>query len=330
MNKLFEFILKGLRYGYQKISGVPKYTLDPVCSLEEGGEYIYQIISKGEPCMLARYGMTEMSCLTNYFSITKNEKDVLKYIQGKAEGWWWNPNMINQMERWSGFFPSTEDNLARFCQLMISDSYDVDAIAVWDGIRKGIKDMKGYLPEDIQLFPIFSYDSFLLKNPWTRVLKNKKVLVVHPFAELIESQYAKRELLFENPDVLPPFELILIKAVQSLGGVSNGFSDWFEALEWMKSKMDKLEYDIALIGCGAYGFPLAAHAKRTGHQALHIGGSLQLLFGIKGSRWEDPNHAVRAGLSVDAYTKLFANPEWVRPSEYRTREAENVENACYW
>ena len=26
-------------------------------------------------------------------------------------------------------------------------------------------------------------------------------------------------------------------------------------------------YDIALKGCGAYGFPLAAYAKETGHQA---------------------------------------------------------------
>lgn len=46
--------------------------------------------------------------------------------------------------------------------------------------------------------------------------------------------------------------------------------------------MDKVEYDVCLIGCGAYGFPLAAHAKRTGHKAIHLGGSLQLLFGIAG------------------------------------------------
>ena len=50
----------------------------------------------------------------------------------------------------------------------------------------------------------------------------------------------------------------------------------------MKSQMDQTDYDIALIGCGAYGFPLAAHAKRMGKQAIHMGGSLQLLFGIRG------------------------------------------------
>lgn len=46
--------------------------------------------------------------------------------------------------------------------------------------------------------------------------------------------------------------------------------------------MDKIDYDICLIGCGAYGFPLAAHAKRKGKKAVHLGGALQLLFGIKG------------------------------------------------
>ena len=40
-------------------------------------------------------------------------------------------------------------------------------------------------------------------------------------------------------------------------------------------------FDIALIGCGAYGFPLAAFVKGIGKKAVHIGGPLQLFFGIK-------------------------------------------------
>lgn len=62
--------------------------------------------------------------------------------------------------------------------------------------------------------------------------------------------------------------------------------------------MDAVDYDIVLLGCGAYGFPLAAYAKRRGKQAIHMGGSLQLLFGIKGKRWEDQNYAIRARENV--------------------------------
>lgn len=81
----------------------------------------------------------------------------------------------------------------------------------------------------------------------------------------------------------------MIRAVQSLGGNSQ-FKDWFEALEYMKTEIDKVDYDICLIGAGAYGFPLAAHVKRQGKQGVHLGGALQLLFGIKGKRWEMANY----------------------------------------
>ena len=87
--------------------------------------------------------------------------------------------------------------------------------------------------------------------------------MIHPFAELIEAQYARRSDLFDNKDVLPDFELRTVKAVQSLGGDNQGFKDWFDALEWMKREIGKADFDICLIGCGAYGFPLAAHVKKN-------------------------------------------------------------------
>ena len=91
----------------------------------------------------------------------------------------------------------------------------------------------------------------------------------------------------------------------------------------MKKQMDQTDYDIALIGCGAYGMPLAAHAKRMGKKSFHLGGSLQLLFGIIGKRWE--NYP-----SIYLYKQLF-NEHWVRPdlSESVTN-SEVVEDSAYW
>ena len=95
--------------------------------------------------------------------------------------------------------------------------------------------------------------------------------------------------------------------------------------------MDKTEYDIALIGCGAYGFPLAAHAKRTGHQAIQLAGSLQLLFGIIGHRWTRRMYGVKEwGIKEGQYADLM-NEYWVRPNEgLKTQNAQEVENGCYW
>jgi len=113
--------------------------------------------------------------------------------------------------------------------------------------------------------------------------------------------------------------------VQSIAGECTEFSDWFAALESMKNAMDKVEYDICLIGCGAYGFPLAAHAKRRGKKGFHMGGSLQLLFGIRGKRWENPDYN-----PFYNYARLM-NEHWIKPSEEeRPRAAQMVECACYW
>jgi hypothetical protein len=56
------------------------------------------------------------------------------------------------------------------------------------------------------------------------------VLVIHPFADSIEAQYRRRELLFDNPGVLPDFHLKTVRAVQSLAGNKAPFNDGFEAI----------------------------------------------------------------------------------------------------
>ncbi|WP_274095727.1 hypothetical protein [Riemerella anatipestifer] len=39
---------------------------------------------------------------------------------------------------------------------------------------------------------------------------------------------------------------------------------WFDALEDMKNKIDLVDFDVAIIGCGAYGLPLASYIKNKG------------------------------------------------------------------
>lgn len=60
-------------------------------------------------------------------------------------------------------------------------------------------------------------------------------------------------------------------------------------------------------------------------------GSLQLLFGIRGKRWEDPNYGVQEwGIAPGSYSKL-SNEHWVRPGENeKPKNANAVEGACYW
>ena len=88
----------------------------------------------------------------------------------------------------------------------------------------------------------------------------------------------------------------------------------------MKNQISNCDYDVAIIGCGAYGLPLAAHVKRMGKVGIHIGGATQILFGIKGKRWE----------SIPAVSKLI-NEHWVKPLPEETpSEFRNMEDGAYW
>ena len=234
---------------------------------------------------------------------------------------------MRQMREWSGFFPAAPEYLARFCELMLRDMMELDILGSWLPYEREVMPMI----RDVPRVRLLNLEPYWSSRPWSRALEGRKVLVVHPFAESITLQYERnRERIFENPEVLPSFSLETLAAVQSLGAGPDRFADWFEALAWMEGEMDRRDYDVCLIGCGAYGFHLAAHAKRRGRQAVHLGGALQLLFGLRGRRWEDPAYGADPGAPKHDYSRLF-NDAWARPGREETvGHASRVEGGCYW
>ena len=286
---------------------------------EYANQLIFEILNTDAPCMISRLGSTESHCVTNYLGVKYPEKfkSSKRFIANQTPPWWWEQDTIRKMQLWSGFFPTTIEKIEQFCEMLIEDMKEVDILGSWLKqevfFQEQFKSAKRLVLEDLE--------PFFATNPWTKALEGKKVLVVHPFVETIKSQYAKRGVLFEN-DLLPDFELKTIPAVQSIAGAKTEYKDWFEALDSMKEKISKTDFDIALIGAGAYGMPLAAHVKRIGKKAFHLAGATQLLFGIKGRRWEQ--------YIVWPYMNLF-NEFWVRPtSQEQPKNANKVEDACYW
>lgn len=269
----------------------------------EANKILHKKILSEDPFMAARIGATEIKAIL-YPRLPKLLKKIFK------------KRFFSRMFTLSGFFPSNEENIIRFSEMMLIDMKKVDILGSW---RIEENFFKNELNNAIKI-KLNALEPYLHEEPWSEALKGKKVLVIHPFAELIYEQYKKRNFLFRNKNVLPNFELSVIKAVQSLSGEKNPFENWFHALEFMKKEISQKNFDIALIGCGAYGFPLAAHIKRIGKQSIHIGGSLQILFGIKGARWN--NHPI---------ISKFYNENWVRPREEdKPSKSHLVENDCYW
>lgn len=290
--------------------------------LDKSNEIIYNTLEFSKSCMIARIGASEMNVMTNWHFIKGGKRPIFEYISGKGGEWWWNIRSVEQLKRNSGVFPASLDIASRFAELSISDLPQIDVLGSW---LAGEKVFASEL-SSAKKVQLFNLEPFFANNPWTKYLEGKKVLVVHPFAKTIEMQYEKRELLFKNKDILPKFELVTYKAVQSIGGEIE-YKDWFDALEKMENDIDKIDYDIAIIGCGAYGLSLAAHIKRSGKKAVHLGGVTQILFGIIGKRWENPTRA----MCINGSYPNLMNEYWCRPSKSETpNNANKVEGACYW
>lgn len=320
MNNITIFILKALRKGYQKMMYPTHVPYDRgITDPDEASKVIYDLLASGKPCMIARYGAYELSTLVNYLGVTSSKHSVWQFIKGKQPEWWWNKNLMLRMQSNAGFFPSTEENLMKFGELMVEDSKQVDVLGSWLLDEQVMIDGFGLKFDKIYLKYL---EPFWCTTPWSQYLTNKRIVVVHPFAESIINQYENnRGNLFDNPLILPLFKsLRIVKAVQSIGGENDVFTDWFDALSFMEREIAKEDYDVCLIGCGAYGFPLAAYVKRQGKQAIHLGGALQLLFGIMGKRWE----------TIPEY-KTLINGKWVRPQKSEAPKSKDcVENGCYW
>jgi len=272
---------------------------------DQVSKLIQSKLSSTEPVMISRFGSTEIKAILYPFLPFPIRIFFKKRILG---------NMVTL----SGFFPSNDTTIRKFSKMMIDDMKIMDILGSW---RIEERFLDKFYPNAIRV-KLKQLEPYLTDNPWSEVLKDKNILVIHPFNKTIEIQYNINRLnLFKNQNVLPVFKsLQTIKAVQTIAGQKSEFIDWFSALDYMKSEIDKIDFDIAIIGCGAYGFPLAAHVKRIGKKAIHLGGPTQMLFGIKGKRWienENFNHIIN---------EFFEYPS----DEDKVENSNKVENDCYW
>lgn len=285
-------------------------------------DYIYESLNAmpSKPLMCAKFGTTELGVVCAYE--IKHSYPLKAYLDDFLHGRVsvYHKNILDSLCRLSGFFPNNLQLGEKFYNLVLEDMREIDVLASYIYEEKYINKYLNCVKVDLDGY----YAPFMWQNPWTKYLKGKKVLVVHPFVDSIRYQYEhNRDKLFDNPDVLPEFkELLTVKAVQTISDQQDErFDTWFDALQFMKDEISKLDFDIALIGCGAYGMCLAAHIKRMGKQAVHLAGWTQMLFGVYGERWikDQPQ-----------YSK-YINEYWIRPLESeKPKGAEKVENGCYW
>lgn len=303
-----------LRSKCKKIYRIP-YCRRKMYTAEEANNVIYDRLLSGETFFAGRIGLFEMAAMRAYEFGNRDKYEIV----------------MKQIYDCAGFFPFNLSLGDRFLAEMKKALEEVDLLACSNELAENYF-MNRYTKQTTigtELFTVM--EPWRFARPWSSALAGKKVLVVSPFEESIQEQYKRREQLFQGTDILPEFELITYQSLQTTGDLTDDrFATWFDALEYMYQEIKEIDFDVALLGCGAYGFPLAAKIKAEGKQVIHMGGVLQILFGIMGKRWDGtgPNsqtHQIREDIAE------YYNEYWTYPKDSeKPSSAGKIEYGPYW
>ena len=321
--KLTRCLVVGRRIVYGKwLARFSNHAPLSVCAQgQAANDLIRSMIEAPGPCLIARSGCGELEATLRGIDVQRKGGALKKLIRmaiGSGGPFWWDNSIRGGVVWVAGYFPETDDALNAFSRRVCEDTRQIDLLGSWCAGETQMKEC--YCPT-MRGIPLSDLEPFWFEHPWTGALAGKKVLVVHPFSDTIQAQYAKRRSLFDNPEMLPDYDLITYRAISSFAGIKTTFATWFDALDKMCTDISKIDFDVALIGCGAYGMSIAAFIKRElRRKAVHLGGASQLFFGIKGHRWK----------IVPRYAKLF-NEHWTHPLASDTIEnRKTIEGGAYW
>lgn len=259
----------------------------------EGNDLIYRKILANEPTAIGKIGTTELSCLRIYKG----------YFRDKSYSSPWDIMRSPGGRYYGGIYPDTPEIFEQFSKIYIESLKTLDMVGAWYN-KDESKIINEYCNSAIVIDSMRFIEPYYFSNPWSKGLRDKVVLVIHPFEESILYQYDNRKLLWENPGILPDFTLKILKVPQNAGVQKPLFENWVLTLQYLKDRVDNINFDVAIIGCGAWSIPLVSHIKEMGKIGIHMGGATQILFGIKGGRW----------LSLPSVSKFF-NEHWINVLE---------------
>jgi hypothetical protein len=234
------------------------------------------------------------------------------------------------LERNAGIFPRTRDSLFEWRDRYTAAVREADGMAVGWYAPLAAKEAEflNTVNPDAERFPLRSLEPYYCINqPWTRVLKGRRVAVVSSFALSMDEQLLFKDDIWKGrPELLPDADWHFIRSyyspdlAQGRAGWPKGIASWSDAVSYLETEVLKTGARVVLIGCGGLAMPLALALKRRGLVAIVLGGAIQVLFGIKGRRWE--THEV---------ISKFWNDDWIYPKPEETPQgARDIEGGCYW
>lgn len=164
-----------------------------------------------------------------------------------------------------------------------------------------------------------AYTDFHLDLFWSKAISGKRVLIISSFNETIKFQLSKKTndaILFNH---IADAEFIYYDTLETQFGLTNEFSDWFSAYEKVRKDISQIEFDIAIIAMGAYGYILASDIKNMGKQAIELCSGLYPLFFIK-----NKTQAI-----IRRVSKMY-DANWIFPIDTPPENYLKIEKGAYW
>jgi hypothetical protein len=294
---------------------IPSYGARRILSASEANDLLRERVAQDVPTSAGKIGDTEAEVLVKYERAHHDPDEFFDAIARRGPE-------LDLLYLNCGVFPKDQAALVDWADTYLASLSSLGVLGVW--FNSGEKTIANKYAPSATLADIKGLDPFYHESPWTRELADRQVIAVTPFADSVAQQWTARtgaELFPLNPSMLPPFDLRIVRAPLSAGLRPPLHPSWQAALTHLKDEVAKEAFDMALIGAGAFSLPLCSFIREElGRSAVHLGGGLQLLFGIKGRRWKD--HPV--------ISRLF-NDSWIHPLPDETPRARwKNDGGAYW
>ena len=287
-------------------------------SLKESNDKIIELLQSNKPFYISRIGLGAETMVSYTYIMTKN----INHPAFK--------NLVPILHNNNGIYIDNNANLLKiYCELYFKAVKESDYLAAFKNAV--VKEQNLMKPNNKELLysrilePFYCYEEDNIK-PWSHYLINKKVLIISPFVDSFKKQINNNFQIYKDPDkkiFLDNQEFIYYKCFNN-NGFNKSHKNWLETLNVMCEDIKKIDFDVALLGCGGYGMPLCYFIKNVlNKSSLYVGGGLQLLFGVMGKRWENN----------DMWKKIIKENQskFIRPSgEEIIKNNNNIEDGCYW
>ncbi|MCX8482423.1 MAG: hypothetical protein ORN50_02495, partial [Crocinitomicaceae bacterium] len=226
-----------------------------------------------------------------------------------------------EVEDVAGLYPFNDASLDWFGESFLKNIHHVDLMPAWNRV---IPDFESFIFQQhcpkTYITKLQHLEPYFFDAPWTNYLEDKTVLVVSPFADSINHNFSKLQQIWNNK-ITPNFKLKTIKYPTSITITENAnYSTSTEIYNKFADAIHNTDFDIGIFGTGHTGLLFAIECKKMGKSGIHLGGPTQILFGIKGNRWEENKDF-----------QPFFNEHWTKPLTHETpKRIDKVEGACYW